>query len=334
MRKSENQASIIIYPGFIATYYTFYILGLQRLFPDANLRFAECGFPLRQVSHLAFVYKGKRYLIDATDFPTVDQPALEWCDTCGKINIKDPLGNDSFSAKIMAIGPSFGIRLWSLPIAMPLGLANFFKGRLKLKYFRMQMGAYFHQYASRLPETYYSYEEPQEDYIFAINSYWRNENTCNELRRRFIVSATKMKDITFEGGFFNSKPIDNPLFKGLQMSKSYKLSEYLSKTKKSLLVFNTPAVKGCIGWKLAEYLALGKAIISTPIAQQLPAPLHDREQIHYVDGSEKSVSEAIRLIRDDKEYRRYLENNARKYYEEYLQPESVMSRLILEKNTP
>jgi glycosyltransferase involved in cell wall biosynthesis len=85
---------------------------------------------------------------------------------------------------------------------------------------------------------------------------------------------------------------------------------------------------------LAEYLALGKAIISTPIAQQLPAPLHDREQIHYVDGSEKSVSEAIRLIRDDKEYRRYLENNARKYYEEYLQPESVMSRLILEKNTP
>ena len=54
-------------------------------------------------------------------------------------------------------------------------------------------------------------------------------------------------------------------------------------------MLNTPGVSGCLGWKLGEYLALGKAIISTPIQRQLLADLEHGTHIHVVDGSEDSM---------------------------------------------
>ena len=40
------------------------------------------------------------------------------------------------------------------------------------------------------------------------------------------------------------------------------MNEWISKTKQSAIVFNTPAFWSCHGWKLGEYLAMGKCIIS------------------------------------------------------------------------
>ena len=45
------------------------------------------------------------------------------------------------------------------------------------------------------------------------------------------------------------------------------------RTARSAVVFNCPAVHGCLGWKLGEYLTLRKAIISTDLGRRLPAPL-------------------------------------------------------------
>jgi glycosyltransferase involved in cell wall biosynthesis len=102
----------------------------------------------------------------------------------------------------------------------------------------------------------------------------------------------------------------------------------LEKTKSSALVFNTPAVWSCHGFKLAQYLALGKAIISTPLSREMPAPLIDRCHIHYVDGSIDSISAAIQLILRDADYRKHLEENAGAYFRKYLIPKSVVERLL------
>ena len=85
---------------------------------------------------------------------------------------------------------------------------------------------------------------------------------------------------------------------------------------------------GCLGWKLGEYLALGKAIISTPIQRQLPADLEHGTHIHVVDGSEDSIRDAIQRITCDGAYRLRLEVNSRAYFDRYVNPQSAIERLV------
>ena len=106
------------------------------------------------------------------------------------------------------------------------------------------------------------------------------------------------------------------------------MKEYIIKTKRSFVVFNTPSVGGCHGWKLAEYLCMGKAIISTPLTREIPGRgLVHGDNIHFVNTT-KELYDAIELIRDNPDYRKKLEKGARSYFDEYLSPTSVIQRII------
>ena len=74
-----------------------------------------------------------------------------------------------------------------------------------------------------------------------------------------------MSDIRFEGGFRPRQNHDVTGYEEFTVPGSFGMREYMDKTKQSMLAFSTPAVHDCFGWILGEYLALGKAIISTPI---------------------------------------------------------------------
>ncbi|MCB1037871.1 MAG: glycosyltransferase, partial [Acidobacteria bacterium] len=106
------------------------------------------------------------------------------------------------------------------------------------------------------------------------------------------------------------------------------IAEYVEKTQRSCAVFNTPAVSGCHGWKLGEFLALGKAIVSTPLSRELPAPLIHGEHLHLVDGTRESMEEALHEISSQGEYRRHLEEGARRYYSTHLGPERVVAKIF------
>jgi glycosyltransferase involved in cell wall biosynthesis len=110
--------------------------------------------------------------------------------------------------------------------------------------------------------------------------------------------------------------------------KKYPLQEYLAKIRRSAVVFNNPAVHGCHGWKLGEYLALGKAIVSMPLSRDLPAPLVHGEHLHVAEGL-GGIEDALRVLLEDHEYRRHLETNARAWYEQWLTPVRVMDRVLL-----
>ena len=59
------------------------------------------------------------------------------------------------------------------------------------------------------------------------------------------------------------------------------------------MAFNNPAVHGCLGWKLGELLAMGKAIVSLPIERTLPSPLERGVHMHVVNGSAGALDDAI-----------------------------------------
>src|SRR5213075_1129757 len=100
------------------------------------------------------------------------------------------------------------------------------------------------------------------------------------------------------------------------------------RTQRSALVFNSPAVHGCLGWKLGEFLALGKAVISLPLNRSMPADLLHEEHVHFVQDDQASIADGIARVVGDSAYRGRLERAARRYYLDHLAPERVVARLL------
>lgn len=76
------------------------------------------------------------------------------------------------------------------------------------------------------------------------------------------------------------------------------------------MAINTGGVVSCFGRKLAEYLALGKAIVSLPIENYLSVPLEHGKNIHFVENEKESITEAMMYIYDNSDYRKKLESGS------------------------
>ena len=138
-------------------------------------------------------------------------------------------------------------------------------------------------------------------------------------------TCMSLTGITFEGGFIPSQ-LGNENFKHLHLNETLTQSEYINKLQRSIFAFNTPAVWNCHGWKLGEFLCMGKAIISTPLSNDLPAPLIHGESIHIVNNQQDLI-DAIQLLNENDSYRMKLEKNAREYYDKYVSPEASIRLL-------
>ena len=110
-------------------------------------------------------------------------------------------------------------------------------------------------------------------------------------------------------------------------ARTYRLPEYLDRTAASLASFQCPAVHGCLGWKLGEFLALGKAIVAIEINHRLPAPLRHGEEVWSVPDDVDAYREALEHLAGDPVRRRHLETGARAYFERHLTPEATVARL-------
>ena len=181
----------------------------------------------------------------------------------------------------------------------------------------------------------------EANYVFHASTLWYSKGTMvttNEYRGAFMRACQKAK-IELEGGFFYvegqavlDEAPDYPKYKDIYGDLIYtqrlSMDDYIKKTKESFVVFNTPSVCDCHGWKLAEYLCMGKVIISMPLTREMTGEgLVHGENIHFVNSLEK-IYDAVLRIKNDITYRENWEKDARRYYEKWLAPEVVVKRLI------
>lgn len=168
-----------------------------------------------------------------------------------------------------------------------------------------------------------------------IATLWQSEQgvtQTNNQRLAFLKACTANKNIEFEGGLLADENHPNyATFKPFVFARPYSLKSYLKKTKSSAIVFNTPAVHDCLGWKLAEFLALGKPIISTPLTYPLPKILTHGEEYHLVEKIE-DLDDAIKMLIDNPEYAKRLQKNAERYFTAYVAPERVIKRIFEKSN--
>lgn len=310
-------------------YYGFYLQGLERALGGMRLRLSRSvsPAPAQVVSGIGLEVEGRRIWIGAGDNALIEDEPLEWCDVYGVVNVTaEQLDR---SPKLVPIGPGFGIRWGSLAhtVAYVARAALAMRSGPRATAARLQGSIGYHR--DRLPIERYDRVRPGEaDYAFAVATLWDHTRRPPPARARFIQAAHAVEGVRFEGGFVPQGDTASEVDPALLATERYPLDRYLDHVQRSVCAFNTPAVWNCLGWKLGENLALGKAIVTTELGRELPAPLEHGTHVHVVDDDVDAMAEAIALLSRDDDYRRRLEANARAYWDEWLAPPRIARRLL------
>jgi len=331
--------TVRVHPRFVIPYYAFYLEGIGRVFGYDSIVFDTDGGPPETAfdDGFAFTIRGgdsasvkcRRVYVSTNDFARYDRRALAWCDSYGIVN-HDPAALTDLADrdKVRAIGPSFGIRYWGSlgrtvrDVTRLLRAAGESRGRT----FTRARGA-LQLLKARLPERTYVPGRSRPDYVFFVAWPWKKHPEVNPPRARFVRACRSVPRLRFEGGFAPRRRNDIEGIDDVTADRIYPFKEWIRLTQASALVFNNPAVHRCLGWKLGEFLALGKAIVSLPLSREMPAPLVHGEHVHYVEDQEPAMRQAIQKLVADEEYRTRLEIGARRYYLEYMAPDRVIQRL-------
>ena len=338
------KTKIIIDPTTNIVYSSYYIKGLYQFFGKRNVRFA-CSMkffkdlnrkkvPYSHDQYLAFVIveekKIYRVIIDYRDKSSIEERAYNWCDVYAKINFNEELTNPHFLSKIINIPPGFGINIWGFRETTFFCFRNLICSGYSLPVGIKRHLYYYYLQFKRPKIEEFQPGKSKKDYIFFASTLWRYESalsTTNVWRKSFVEECYSNEKIEFEGGFYAipTHP-DYEKYKNFVFPKKHKTQEYFSKTKRSALVFNTPAVLDCHGWKLAENLAIGKAIVSTPFKHKIPFDLVHGKNIHFIEN-ESQIKPVINRIISDDEYRNKLERGAYAYYLNHGTPIKVIKQV-------
>lgn len=336
MTSTSNMENLTIRidPACDALYAHYYLQGAHMLSPHICVKFDAAPFSMFKHTrdYVPITMENKRgefrkIIIDFGDTRTFRKPLYDWADVYAKVNLTPE--DHKVYEKMLPLGPaSLGIRVhskWRIPW---VALHNFLKARTRIP----SAAEFFSSYKANLRRlTFDDYATPLRsvtDYVHFVSTLWKDDKRANDDRVHFMDAVKRVGGLSFDGGFapradgqhFGYDAYIGPPFESLET--------YREKIGRSFVVFNTPAVKQCHGWKLPEFMAWGKAIISIPPVRMFPAPLVDGEHWLLTDGSVEDIEAKIKRLQDDPGLHARLEKNIRAYFDEYISPDAVMRRII------
>jgi hypothetical protein len=333
-------SALVVHPATDLPYASFVLDGFAQLLGPRAIHYSTEGFPTsygggRVLAFYPADRPSARCFLVFTDQTTVNPSGFEWARLYGMVNVAPDVNPDD---GIVPLGPTFGVRLHSTALAMRHVMYTWrwgVEGRATRPSPRARRSMAFartravakHQRRRTSIDAYIP-RPADPDYVFFTAWPWAKHPEVNPPRVEFIEACRRAPGLTFEGGFAPRRRRDVPEVLPFSTTGRTPIGEYLDKVGRSAVAFNNPAVHGCLGWKLGEFLALGKAIISLPITRVLPAPLEHGVHLHVVDGSPESLDDALDRLRRDRSYRRTLEINARQWYEANLAPVRLAARLL------
>ena len=346
---------IIIDPRSSYSYGSFYMEELKRVCKN-NLHYSINPFKTLGLlgNDMRFVIEDRdkqtKYFLALNDSYRIHEQDYEWCDVYGSVNANFAHCPQEKYPKLVSLVPSFGVRDSSLmerilSVSMNLCKApemvtrgvewNKVKQKEEVRLFpniKHYFGRAYKTWKNRLPlSTYVNDAQSENNNIFFLSTLWysdewnQNDEGVNLRRAHFIRACKSINNVHFDGGLLADKSSSSAKFADVLAEHGEPMKSWLEKTKRSAIVFNTPAFWDCHGWKLGEYLALGKCIVSTKLSNDLPYPLEHGVNIHLVENTEEAMREAIEYIISHPDYRHKLEKGAREYWETYGTPKASLS---------
>ncbi len=342
---------IIIDPRTRISYASYYIEGLGDVFGKSNVLFRMKPFSglMQSVGeesfdqYFAFVLKEKkgyekRVVIDYRDKNNLNVDALCWTNVYAKVNFNTKVEEyiqlkQELKDKIIPAGTNFGVRIWDKIHTVRYLVQNYIRSYEYLPVnFRTFLSGYNWQMKRETLDVYEK-SDSYPGYVFHVSSLYLNQehgDVTNKMRSIFVRTCKNNANCTFEGGLL-SRSINQSInqYSDVITNKYYPPSVYIQNVKNSAFVFNTPAAWACHGWKLGEYLAMGKAIISTPFVNEMPGKMVHGDNIFFVE-TEGEMEEAVNRLLSDNSLRIRLEKGAKAYYEKWVKPNMVIQRILQE----
>ena len=147
----------------------------------------------------------------------------------------------------------------------------------------------------------------------------------NKFRSKVIRALKEEFGDNFIGGIWSKGAIDAVYYdcRSDYMDKD----TYLSLMNNAAVVISTNGFGDSIPWKLAEYLKLGKCIVSQKLQHELPQPLVDGFHLKTFHDLDQCI-EICRDLLKNRTKARELGDNARVYYNQYINPKIVINKFI------
>lgn len=144
----------------------------------------------------------------------------------------------------------------------------------------------------------------------------------NEMRAKVVRALKSEFGDRFVGGL---APNDYAKYRypDCITNQRYDRPSYLNLVKQSLITVTTTGLQHSEGWKLAEFLAASKCIVSEPPRNKLPFPFEDGVNYISLASPEECVEGCDKLFRDT-EFATAMRFRNYEYYTKYVDPDSYL----------
>ena len=152
--------------------------------------------------------------------------------------------------------------------------------------------------------------------------------SINETRARCIKLMKDALGPRFTGGFSQSRFAAEQYPDLLAPPGTTGQSHYLRTLSSFPICVATTGLHGSTGWKLAEYVAFSKAILSERLVYEVPGTFAPGRNYLEFTSPEECLTGAIQLIEDVALRQRLMQSNAL-YYQEHLRPDALVRNALL-----
>lgn len=153
-------------------------------------------------------------------------------------------------------------------------------------------------------------------------------DVINQTRIENIRNCREVFGNRFLGGLYED-PYSRKLVPDLVVSgKITKKRNYLKLMKKASICIATTGLHSSIGWKLGEYVAASKAIITEPLNYSVPGDFSENTNYHTFDSSQALIEKIDYLLSNPHGVFNMMCNNYH-YYHKYLKPENLILNSLL-----
>ena len=169
---------------------------------------------------------------------------------------------------------------------------------------------------------------------FPVGEVRQSVEEINSLRANYLIACKKEFGSLFLGGLHPdrySKKLCKELVVSAGMTKKL---NYLNVVKESMVCIATTGLHNSIGWKLGEYVAASRAIVSEPLHYEVPGDFKDTH--HYLSfENTNELIEKIYFLIDNKEIILEMMLKNFLYYHRYLRPDMMVlnTLMTIEKET-
>ena len=151
--------------------------------------------------------------------------------------------------------------------------------------------------------------------------------SLNEMRARCIRALRQALGDKFSGGFVPSAYALEHYAELVAEPDVTAPAHYFAAVRSHPICVATTGLHGSIGWKLAEYVAFARAILSEKLVYRVPGDFGPERNYLEFTSPDESAAAAVRLIEDHDLRNRLMWNNA-SYYQRYLRPDSLVKNAI------